>query len=357
MKKVLLSIFTVLLSITLSAQISITSDDIVGAGAIVLEATDTLPSASITPGPAGPDQTWDFSALSVDYVDTMWFANPDWTPYYEHFPTANLAAMRVFDNELDSAEMYIYFEKNEAEFAIVGMALEMEQIGFVILPFTPKETIAEFPVDYLNSSTSDFEQFIEMENPLSPGDSVRIKISTNKSVEVDAWGNITIPLGTFNSLRISETRIQIDSIWVQLFGSWMFFEEIIDTTYNYSWWTDDDAAGFVLATLNYEQDTKVVTEATFLKASPYSNIKENQNKVSVNVYPNPVSSNINFSFEDKTEGVIEIFDFTGRNIEEIQLNGVREIIINMSKYPAGIYLYSIIGEKGNIILSGKICKD
>ena len=357
MKKVLLSIFTVLLSITLSAQISITSDDIVGAGKVVLEAIDTLPSPSITPGPAGPDQTWDFSALSVDYVDTMWFANPDWTPYYEHFPAANLAAMRIFDNELDSAEMYIYFEKNEDEFAIVGMALEMEQIGFVILPCIPKEIIAEFPVEYLNSSTNDFEQLIQIENPLSPGDSVRIKISTNKSVDVDAWGSITIPLGTFNSLRISETRIQIDSIWVQLFGSWMFYEEIIDTTNNYSWWTDDDAAGFVLATLNYEQDTKVVTEATFLKESPYNNIEENQNNVFVNVYPNPVSSNINFSFKDNTEGVIEIFDFTGRNIKEIQLNNVHEVIINMSKYPAGIYLYSIIGKNGKIIHSGKICKE
>ncbi len=357
MKKVLLSIFTVLLSITLSAQISITSDDIVGAGKVVLEAADTLPSPSITPGPAGPDQTWDFSALTVDYVDTMWFANPDWTPYYEHFPTANLAALRVFDSELDSADMYIYFEKNVDEFAIVGMALEVEEIGFVIMPCIPKETIAEFPVDYLNSNTSDFEMLIEAESPSPPADSIRIKISISKSIEVDAWGDITIPLGTFNSLRINETRIEIDSMWMKLLGAWGFLGEIIDTTYNYSWWSDDAAAGFVLATLNYDQDTKSVTEATFLKASPYSNIEENQNKGFVNVYPNPVSSNINFSFKDQTEGFIEIFDFTGRNIEEIQLNNVSEAIINMSGYPTGIYLYSIIGNNGNIIHSGKICKE
>ncbi len=357
MKKILLSIFTVLLSITLSAQISITSDDIVGAGAIVLEATDTLPSASITPGPAGPDQTWDFSALSVDYVDTMWFANPDWTPYYEHFPASNLAALRIFDSALDSADMYFYFEKNEDEFAMVGIVSEIEQLGLVIMPCIPKETIAEFPVDYLNSSTEDFVLLIEIESPTPPTDSIRIKMSITKSLEVDAWGDITIPLGTFNSLRISETRIEIDSIWIQLSGSWMFVEETIDTMYSYSWWTDDDAAGFILATLSYEPDTKTVTEATFLKASPYYSIEENQNKVFVNVYPNPVSSNIKFSFKDKTEGFIEIFDFTGRNIKEIQLNNVHEVIINMSEYPAGIYLYSIIGENGNIIHSGKICKD
>ncbi|NQU84616.1 MAG: T9SS type A sorting domain-containing protein [Mariniphaga sp.] len=357
MKKVLLSIFTVLLSITLSAQISITSDDIVGAGKVVLEATDTLPSPSITPGPSGPDQTWDFSSLSVDCVDTMWFANPDWTPYYEHFPAANLAALRVFDSELDSADMYIYFEKNVDEFAIVGMAMEVEEIGFVIMPCIPKETIAEFPVDYLNSSTNDFELLIEAESPYPPADSIRIKISITKSIEVDAWGDITIPLGTFNSLRINETRIEIDSMWMKLLGVWNFLGEIIDTTYNYSWWTDDDAAGYVLATLNYEQDTKVVSEATFLKASPYSYIEENQNSIFVNVYPNPVSSNINFLFEDKTQGIIEIFDFTGKNIKEIQLNNVHEVIINMSKYPAGIYLYSIIGKNGKIIHSGKICKE
>jgi len=357
MKKVLLSIFTVLLSITLSAQISITSDDIVSAGKIVLEATDTMPSPSITPGPAGPDQTWDFSSLSVDYVDTMWFANPDWPPYYEHFPAANLAALRVFDSELDSADMYIYFEKNVDEFAIVGMALEVEEIGFVIMPCIPKETIAEFPVDYLNSSTNDFELLIEAESPYPPADSIRIKISITKSIEVDAWGDITIPLGTFNSLRINETRIEKDSMWMKLLGVWGFLGEIIDTTYNYSWWTDDDAAGYVLATLNYEQDTKVVSEATFLKASPYSYIEENQNSIFVNVYPNPVSSNINFSFKDKTKGFIEIYDFTGRYLEEIQLNNVQEVIINMNKYPAGIYLYSIIGKNGEIIHSGKICKE
>ena len=351
MKKVLLSIFTVLLSITLSAQISITSDDIVGAGAIVLEATDTLPSPSITPGPTGPDQTWDFSALAVDDIDTMWFMNPDWTPFYEHFPAANLAMMSISDS------IYVYFDKNENEFAMLGIAGKMEDIGFIILPFVPKETIAEFPVNYLNSSTSTFEQFIQTVSPFPPADSIRIKILITKSVEVDAWGSITIPLGTFNSLRISEMRIEKDSIWMKLFGVWNFSVEIIDTTYNYSWWTDDDAAGFILATLYYEPDTKTVTESNFLMANPYYSIEEYNNDNSIYVYPNPVSSNINFSFKDKTEGVIEIFDFTGRNIEEIQLNNVSEVIINMSEYPAGIYLYSIIGKNGNIIHSGKICKE
>jgi hypothetical protein len=82
MKRSILSIMAVAaLGITgANAQSAITlnTTDLAYIGKVVKQASDTMPGSSIVPGPAGTNQTWNFSALMQHSVDTLTFTNPNW---------------------------------------------------------------------------------------------------------------------------------------------------------------------------------------------------------------------------------------------------------------------------------------
>ena len=89
MKKTLLS-FIMIAGVGLystHAQITINSNHVISAGSVVENAQDTTPSVSI--GPAGANQTWNFSSLGQDYIDTLNFKNPAPLPGSSSFPNAN----------------------------------------------------------------------------------------------------------------------------------------------------------------------------------------------------------------------------------------------------------------------------
>jgi len=65
MKTKLFTIALALASMNISAQVTVTDTDLMTVGDIIYEAYDTVPAPSISLGNAGPNQTWDFSALQV----------------------------------------------------------------------------------------------------------------------------------------------------------------------------------------------------------------------------------------------------------------------------------------------------
>ena len=83
--------FVMLMSIGSFAQITVDTDDVVSIGDTRYLATDDSPDGSIAPGNAGVNQTWDFSALNAESIETVEFLDPAGTPYATDFPDATLA--------------------------------------------------------------------------------------------------------------------------------------------------------------------------------------------------------------------------------------------------------------------------
>src|SRR3972149_2346537 len=118
MKKTLLS-FLMLTSVGIyssQAQIFIYDTDVVGVGSIVEQAHDTIPGA-ITIGSGGASQTWNFSTISQDGLDTSFFQNPSPLPGSSNYPLANIG---LSDTKQDSSWMFL--TKNAAGLAVVGMS-------------------------------------------------------------------------------------------------------------------------------------------------------------------------------------------------------------------------------------------
>jgi hypothetical protein len=67
----------------------------------------------------------------------------------------------------------------------------------------------------------------------------------------------------------------------------------------------------------------------------------------VKVFPNPANNTVTFSYtlpEDAGNGVIELFDNTGKNIKHIIIKSSNSQTVNCSAMPQGVYFYRFITE-------------
>src|SRR5690606_39507175 len=60
-------------------------------------------------------------------------------------------------------------------------------------------------------------------SPISP-DSVRLRIAISREDEVDAWGELEIPTGTYNVLREKRTEIRSSAVEAKIIGLGGWFD-------------------------------------------------------------------------------------------------------------------------------------
>jgi len=336
---------------SLNAQISLNSDDIIGSGKVIELATDYTPDASVTPGLAGANQTWDFSALSVDDLETLLTMNPDWTPYSFFFPNANLVMYSTEDS------VYMYMQNSTAALSMLGMyGTFLDSIEMPII-YTPPLILAEFPVQYQNHKDSDasFSFFMPISG-IPSVDSAKFKMDVITTTDIDAWGTITIPLGSFEALRFYTVEESTDSIWFKMGGFWTFYMMEKDISNTYSWWSNDNATGYILVEFDYFAANDSVGEVTFLNSSPTNSIASKQTSSLISIYPNPSDNYINFDYDGGSDAKIEIFDITGKFLCRENIIRKQVLQLSLENYPSGVYFYKLVSNTGNVIRSGKFCK-
>lgn len=329
-----------------TAQITITDIHVVQSGRQVIQGQDSLPSSAMQPGLPGSNMTWDFSGLALHTEDTLNFVNTEWTPYEAEHPTSNLAA-RMGD------DMYMYLHKSSAGLFIQGISGDLLNTGTPIhVQTTPNETIAEFPLSYLNDYTSTSGQDLTIDGSLiSPLiDSLRVKTSRIKIVTVDAWGTLTTPMGTFDALRLNQTIQDIDSIWSLSFGIWSLFDNSKSSSKNYTWWTNDAAAGFPLVEMEYDTVSGNPTSVTYLKSTPAIGVLENA-KTNVSVYPNPATDYVLFEFGNPAYREVYLYDVLGKT-KPVFSGNETHVTVDLSGFSAGMYFYQVRDERGYIKTAG-----
>jgi len=350
MKKNLLTLIALLLFLPAMAQITITSNDVIGAGATVILGVDT--TSPFTAGPGGADQNWDFSALLTQAYDTMWFMNPNQTTFPDAYPAANLAA------RIQMEDAFMYFISNSQEFSVLGGMMRMDELPGLDLyaPITPKEVIAAFPMDYLDNYTQSFVQEIKAPNP-TPAlgfDSIMIRMYTTQTTVVDAWGTVTTPLGSFEALRTRDNSTIIDSIFAFMFGAWNLLETDGDIDEMYSWWTDEPGIGYPVLEVDIDTETGYVYDAFFLKQEPIYGVSEPAlEQTAMVLYPNPCSDVVRLRYLIHDIGYLksDLFDISGRKIRELVnqklVPGEHEIEIDVSGLPDGMYFVRV--QAGNSV--------
>ncbi|MEI8231473.1 MAG: T9SS type A sorting domain-containing protein [Actinomycetes bacterium] len=352
MKKLLLTITIFSTAIfTSSAQITITDADIATPNHVVYQANDTLPNIIV--GTAGAtSQTWNMNTLAQHTTDTLNFIPYAWQPNV-NYPTSNLVVKQGWANQ------YSFADNNSTSFSFLGNGGTSDVMGTTVTINqinTPAEKVATFPFTYNSNFVNDYTAnakfyFGQMIQGFQV-DSVRDKNIIHKTVVVDAWGNLTTPLGTYPVIRSTETKISIDSVFAFLviagFGSWNNIQVSGDSVVTYSWWANGVGFPLVTATTDSLGD---VTKAQWLLQLPALGINEFASG-NEGVFPNPAQNEINFITDETKQKSVHVFDVTGRKIDALGIT-TNQTSINTSAYANGLYTYSIIGNDNAVVSRGK----
>ena len=367
MKKTLLSLI-MLTSIGIyssQAQITLNSSHIVGQGDVVEQAKDTILSG-ITIGSSGPSQTWNFSSLAQDELDTMSFKNPGPLTGYSSFPLSNLG---MEDTSQDSTWMFL--TKNGLGLFVDGIA-QYQQGNLVIIPLVT--TIITFPSTMGTNYSGNWNGLLFTTpvglDPDGPGptpiiDSVKVTRSSTLTSNIDAWGNVTTPFGTFASLRQNVSEENIDTTWTASGGTgvWVIIDPAIaallsidqvayDTTRTARWWTDDPVAKFPIVEMDYEANG-TVNSISWQKSTPSVGVAEQvKNLTGVSLYPNPAKNEITIETSLTDNNNIEILDVTGKLVSKASFSN-NKITLSVADLENGIYFYNIYDVNGNVLHSNK----
>lgn len=352
-KKRFVFLVFILLTGNINAQITVTDTDIIDVGDVIYQALDSMPGPMIVPGNAGANQTWDFSSLQVMETDILELISPSGTPFANVHPTANLC---IEDDE------FIYINKSVNGVSIVG--IDESPIIMPLLPLPLNYGLSQsigptiamdtaMPNMFLPDSLA---LFITM-GQAQEIDSLGIQIEIQTDFDVDAYGNVTIPLGTYDALRLKVNQITNTNFFAYctdvLFGTgsgWypmpaQIFPSEVEVITSYQWWTNDPTIKFAVVEMTVDSVGNV-EEAMFLK-NPNSTFIDEKQLVGVNIFPNPATDYITIELLSNNQVSVQLSDIFGKVIMQESFHNTTQL--NMSSYASGIYYLTLRSEGYSLV--------
>ncbi|MEY3048182.1 MAG: hypothetical protein RL365_220 [Bacteroidota bacterium] len=342
MKMLLLYLFTVTL-LNVWSQIIIDHSDLPSVGDYIPRRADTM---TVIPGPggSGPNQTWNFTALS-NYVITenTNIVSVATTPNGNQFGASNLAMTN------DNAN-YLYFNKSAQSFTTQGYSGDLLGTGTINAQFAPDLTLHQFPRTFGTSFSDSYVIDVTVPgaaiNPLI--NQIHFKRNSIVKDTTDAWGLITTPFGSYDVLRIHTMETYIDSIWAQpLFPpTWSLVSTSADTTHSYSW----VGKGGKLAIAEMSFDTlglPKIFKWTEMQGIAVG-LTENE-KSEIKITPNPTSSSGIVTIQSCEIG--EKFTLVN-TLGKVVMEGcilTKPLELNLNNLNQGLYILTLGGKQARVI--------
>ena len=347
---------------TAFAQITVTDAHVPSIGDVFHQTSNTLGGgSSINPGSPGTNQTWDFSSLQVQNTITSQCLSPNGTPHALSYPNANLC--------IEEGGDYSYFNKsaNKVEFLGEGDSAFQQPLVVLPLPLTYGHTSTDGPIAIVDSViiiTTVIAIGLAAQGitatMLSGGlahtiDTINITVDMTTEFNVDAWGSMTIPMGTFDCLRLKleitpDAQAQAyctdtstggsNSGWYPAPSVAQFFE--LENETSYQWWSDNPNTKFLLADMPVDEFGNA-SEVTFLHNA--ANSLNNAEIPAVNIYPVPTTYNLNIEIKD-ARATYKMYDIGGNMILESNFSNSTKV--DLSNIAKGTYLLNISTERGSI---------
>lgn len=353
-----------ILGIGANAQITYNGTTMAGLGDTVFLAEDTSHASSLDIGDATGDQVWDFTSVMEEKPDGAILEQPSTAPLFNLFPDADFVANDIYEDSV-----HLFFKKTATALDIVGI-VEYDSNGNP----TPGELsgtwrFMQFPAQFETTfssvvlrDTSTFELGVDFDSigPHPFIDSIRTAFKFSFYNEIDAWGEVQLPQGSFDAIRqktysVLETKSDCyyDSAWHEFTPLMLLFLDDVqyDTTTDaiYRWWTADEKVNLYVCQI--ETDTNGMPESSFsyTKETPTEPAGITSTKVRrVTVYPNPSSEVLNVKFSVPTVAVATLYDVNARAVLFQELGG-SDTEIQISELPVGVYMLQLTDQSGKLI--------
>ncbi len=367
--KQILTILALLVTSWAGAQITV-SNAIFLAPGDVLERSFTTNVGAVVVSPASATaQAWDYSFLTTDMMISDSILPASDGSAYAQFPTADILGTIAGFIET-------YTDVTTTEMTNIGASVEFFGFQFVS-PFLNTQVIQTAPLDYNTTSNDNFSvafaahidsiPFLRdlIDSLITfPGvttDSIRLRVTGNTNMLVDAFGTCVAYDSTYEVLRqrvITTTDIKIDvrattflgSNWqdiTPLVGSQLPFP-LTDTMYRYDFIAE--AIKQPIVRLNMDATGTTVESAEFRGDNPVS-VRWTETLKEISLYPNPAQEllQIDSKLLNGEQFQVQIIDLMGRTL--LQQNNLQGDLqqISITELPQGTYYLLLRSNSGVLI--------
>lgn len=362
--RTLFFIVVLLFSGLANAQITITNSDMPLVND-TLRVSNTGNVGTSDPTLTDTNYTWDYTHLTYlnQKIDT--FVSVNTTPflyqlYFNNsiiYPNtkSDLAvhvATPTLTTGLTLSDVYNYYKKPSTQYTQTGFGAKINGVPTSVR-FDSLDVIYRFPMNYGNEDSCISKYALNVPSLLYYG---QRKKRVN---EVDGWGTLKTPFGTFQTLRIKTTLYTTDTIYL----SALSFGTTINrpTEVQYKWLGANSRIPLLqINTIGSAVTSVVYRDSARANLFP-SGLAEKNSNANFVVYPSPVSSEINIDHTlDKTGDVmIELYDIIGNKITTLysgqQQQGNFHFNANIEKLSLsnGMYILKIV-TNGERVYSEKI---
>ena len=337
------------------SQITVTDMDIMGVGDVVYLSEDF--NANISLGNSGTNQTWDFSSLQPSYTEVFDIISPVGTPFYSSYPLSNIC--------VDIDGDFLYFNKSNTGILALGQgdSVFQQPTMFMPLPLNYGDSHIDGPVTIMDSLiggptvnlllvSQGLSATLLSMGAAQVADSINILVNMTNTFNVDAYGSVIMPNGTFNALRVQTSISTLSDVLVYCTdtltgaGSGWYSTPFSTTTYEYGYYfmSDDPSVRFALVEIS--TDSALNIEAvSYLSEPPLSSNYDISSEI--NVYPVPSTYDLFIeSTGSKILDKVELFDLGGRLI--LSSNSGSKIKLDISEVKKSIYILKVYSE-GNFV--------
>ncbi|MDX1942947.1 MAG: T9SS type A sorting domain-containing protein [Saprospiraceae bacterium] len=358
---------------SIHAQITVTNTTFPAVGDTLHFAFDTSPNI-LAFTPPGGNQSWDFSSLSADFAQQLIFKSPATGTASAAFPGATLLYV---NNNLEN-----YLSVTNQAVAFLGYyGADPIGIGFnVAASYNPPIVEKRAPINFfdihqissgllLPASVSDLPVAIVNQLPVRP-DSVRIRLAINRLDAVDAWGDVTIPGGTYPVLREKRTQYRetrLDAKVPPL--GWLDITDVaiqslalttlgVDTTVTYNFYNNTSKEPIAIVTLANDQATPVLVQ--YKSNALTTDVTQLESEMpQVSAFPNPASGKVQLRFSNMKSGqyMLKMYNILGMEVlsETYQMSGKQfETEVDVSRLGAGTYWYSLLDDRGFVLVTKQL---
>ncbi len=356
------------------SQITVTNATFPVAGDTLKTVFDGMPvNIDINPAGGNIDATWDFSGLQGVLNETVYRPASEGEAY-DDFPSADLVTSFGL-----AGENYYRVTDNQVQF-IGYQGPDPANLGINLsVQIDPPVIDRRAPIEFSDIFTEDGAILVAVAADDIPGplldsfaitpDSLRLRITIDRSSFVEGWGSVIIPGGTYSAIRekrveLTETRLDI-KLGIGPFAEWLDVTDIIgldflgvDTTTTYRFYGETSKEPIAIVTVDdIDNDQVLFVDYKFNDVS--TNVQYvNDGKPDILAYPNPAIEDVRLEMMNLNSGKyrVKIYNILGLEVwkKDYTIYGDRIVKVDISNFRKGTYLYSLINENGKTIATKRL---
>jgi hypothetical protein len=347
------SVFFLLISNYSIGQITLTENDFPNAGDTVRFSTTTLTSNE--PNATGQNYTWDYSTLIADSQFVREFTSIGFSPVQLSFglfaPTNYQASYFIPENALQLNQLgnFLPVTLSDARSYQRSLTDSITKVGFsiqvngldVAFPSDTIETKYKFPMSYGQNFNTVGYTVVD----LNPATNIIIKQHRDVNSVVDGFGQLILPFGTFEVIRLKRDIVELDSIYQSFFGAPGWFVPPVTTSYEYEWIAQGKKDALLKIVTRDGGGQQQIQSIEYQDAYiDFASLQENE--VLTNIYPNPSRDNLSINSQAIIDG-IQIHELNGKIVKRIDSVNSTYLDVDISNLEIGSYLVLVSTNKGS----------